>query len=276
MAKITFVPWYVADWLADTADLDPVEYWLYHRFLMQIYKESTFVDRSYIERITRTLRDDDKPKVDFILRTFFYEVREGERVGYMNKRALATIEKIAEKSEKARKSVMKRYVNSVDPQKNERTTNVEGTNHKGTTIKSQINNIYTPISPTQERAKEAPKKARRKTADSVPDAQKPDEVTQESWDAWMQIRKDKNAKHFSARALTLLRSECAKANITLQNAIDTCISRNWASFRVEYGNGSKSAKFEPFGAEEKNNPFIVKRPEPVDEDEEDVLALLRG
>jgi uncharacterized protein YdaU (DUF1376 family) len=278
MAKITFVPWYVADWLADTAELDPIEYWIYHRLLMQIYKESTFVERSYIERITKVLRDEDKDKIEWVLSTFFYEVKEGEKVGYMNKRAKAEMEKIAEKSEKARKSVMSRYSTNVERTKNERNTNVDRTNYERSTINNQIKeDIYTPLPPNDSEQPE--RKPRRKNPDAAQDAERPDDVSEEAWVAWMQIRKDKGVKHFSVYALKLLRKECEKKGITLQTAIETCISRNWASYRVEYQDTPTNRNSARFERSDEDNPFLVKnlKPRKRDEDEDlEVLAAIRA
>lgn len=151
MAKITFVPWYVADWLADTADLDPVEYWIYHRLLMQIYKDGAMAERSQIERIARNLREEDKPKVDWVLKEYFYEVREGEKTGYMNKRALAEIEKIAEKSEKARKIANMRYNKGAEPTQCQRNANAMPMQcqcrAKAMLLRTRLKKIYIPPYP---------------------------------------------------------------------------------------------------------------------------------
>ena len=143
--------------------------------------------------------------------------------------------------------------------------------------------IYTPIppegaSPVSEVSTPA-RRERKKNTDAAIDAERPDDVSEEAWIAWMQIRKDKGAKHFSVYALKLLRKECEKKGITLQTAIETCISRNWASYRVEYQDTPTNRNGGRFERSDEDNPFLVKNltPRKRDDDEFDpeVMAALR-
>ena len=173
---------------------------------------------------------------------------------------------------------MKRYSTNVDRTKNERTTNVDRTNYERSTINNQIKeDIYTPLPPSDSEQPE--RKPRRKNQDAAQDAERPDDVSEEAWIAWMQIRKDKGAKHFSVYALKLLRKECEKKGITLQTAIETCISRNWASYRVEYQDNTTNRNGGRFERSDEDNPFLVKNltPRKRDDDEfdQEVMAALR-
>jgi hypothetical protein len=196
----------------------------------------------------------------------------------MNKRALAEIEKIAEKSEKARKIANMRYNKSAEPTQCQRNANAMPMQSESNAIKNQIKeDIYTPLPPNDSEQPE--RKPRRKNPDAAQDAERPDDVSEEAWVAWMQIRKDKGVKHFSVYALKLLRKECEKKGITLQTAIETCISRNWASYRVEYQDTPTNRNSARFERSDEDNPFLVKnlKPRKRDEDEDlEVLAAIRA
>jgi hypothetical protein len=62
----------------------------------------------------------------------------------------------------------------------------------------------------------------------------PDDVMPEAWEAWMLVRDKKRFDDFTEYALKLMRAQCEKAGITLQQAIDECIIGGWAGFRSSY------------------------------------------
>ena len=62
----------------------------------------------------------------------------------------------------------------------------------------------------------------------------PDDVVPEAWETWLAIRDQKRFSALTEYALHLMKIECAKAGMTLQQAIDYCISKEWAGFRAEY------------------------------------------
>ncbi len=143
--------------------------------------------------------------------------------------------------------------------------------------------IYTPIppegaNPASEVSTPA-KGERKKNPDAVAEAQRPDEVTEEAWAAWMQVRKDKNAKHFSVYAFNLFKAECEKAGITLQQAVETCIAHHWASYRVEYQTNATNRNTGRFERSDEDNPFLVKNLKPRKQDDgefdPEVMAALR-
>jgi len=126
--KCNFIPWNITDWIADTCDLSSEEYALYHRMLMQFYRDGGVpLTRIQIERIAKAMqsrsgRNADAERtqsernanglqpiwndaIDYILETFFQKVDEG----YVNHRALQEIKKIAEKSDQARKNANCRH-----------------------------------------------------------------------------------------------------------------------------------------------------------------------
>ena len=73
----------------------------------------------------------------------------------------------------------------------------------------------------------------------------PEDVTPESWDAWMLVRKSKRCP-MTAHALELTRKECEKVGLTLQQAVDEAVLHSWGGFTAEY---HESARRLPNGRE---------------------------
>lgn len=82
-------------------------------------------------------------------------------------------------------------------------------------------------------------KPKKKTA-SVP---KPEDVEQEDWDEYLQLRKSKRAP-LTKRALALLRTEGEKAEMTLQEVIVKCLEKSWVGFEAKWVEKEKTAEEE--------------------------------
>ena len=76
--------------------------------------------------------------------------------------------------------------------------------------------------------------------------EKPDEVTQQVWDDFCAIRKEKKAP-LTKTALDLIKTEAEKAGIGLNEALSISCSRGWQSFKAEWMRGSQSRN-DGFGA----------------------------
>lgn len=84
-------------------------------------------------------------------------------------------------------------------------------------------------------SQEEEKPAKKTRSVSVP---KPEEVTQESWDAWMQVRKNKKASTLNSVAWARFKNEAQKAGLTLQQAVTICAAKEWRGFEAEWLKGS--------------------------------------
>lgn len=91
--------------------------------------------------------------------------------------------------------------------------------------------------------------------------QKPEDVEQADWDAYLRIRKQKNLP-LTDRALNLLRNEGKKAGITLQQVIVKCLEKGWAGFEAEWVAGQKQTQ------PPKKNIFLVNHKEEPPEEKE--------
>ncbi|MBQ9240539.1 MAG: DUF1376 domain-containing protein [Duodenibacillus sp.] len=225
MPTIIRIDWYLNDWLADTCDLDPIEYWIYHRLLMQYYKQAGApLVRSYIDRITNVLRDEEKKKVEYILRTYFSETADG----FSHHRADQEIAKLLEKSEKARKSVMTRYSKPTNEerQKNERSTDVDRTNIERSTdevlVSSQESIVNKP--PKGGDIAREPRAPRRKPAAALNFYGLPDALVAD----WIRSR---GSKKLTQTAIDGFKREADAAGWTLERAVRFSIENGYQGFR---------------------------------------------
>lgn len=75
---------------------------------------------------------------------------------------------------------------------------------------------------------------------------KPDEVTEQVWEDFCVIRKEKKAP-LTKTALDLIKAEAEKAGIGLNEALSISCSRGWQSFKAEWMRGSQTRN-DGFGA----------------------------
>lgn len=75
------------------------------------------------------------------------------------------------------------------------------------------------------------KKAEKKPSVSVT-VSRPEEVTKESWDAWMQVRKAKKSPPLNPIAWRRFQREAQKAGMTLQQVITLCAEKEWRGFEA--------------------------------------------
>jgi hypothetical protein len=75
-------------------------------------------------------------------------------------------------------------------------------------------------------------------------AERPDDVSQEVWDAYLPVRRGKRITHL---ALKGIRREAEKAGWTLDAALQKCAERNWQGFEAEWvaGGGRGGATKKP-------------------------------
>ncbi len=60
------------------------------------------------------------------------------------------------------------------------------------------------------------------------------EVTPQVLDDWLEVRKAKRVGPVSETVAKLLRSEASKAGLSLQQAVEMCCARGWASLKAEW------------------------------------------
>jgi hypothetical protein len=69
------------------------------------------------------------------------------------------------------------------------------------------------------------------------EVEKPETVSQQSWDDWKATRKAKRAGPITSTALNMLAKEAAKAGFGMQEAIEMAAGSGWITFKSQYVNG---------------------------------------
>jgi len=243
-----FVQWHIGDWVRETHLLSPLERGIYMDLLVEYYDSEAPLMRSHCDRISRAYADDEREAMRFVLEKFF--ILQGDC--YRHTRCDEEITRYRNKQAKAKKSAEARWnkgsgeksgrrehadevqtqcernANASETQMQkqcERNANQEPiTNNHITTPDGVVDTAHEPRAP---RAKVVPC---------------PDDVTPDAWDAWLQIRRDKKQRSLTAYALNRTRAEADKCGLTLQQAIDYCITRGWAGFTKEYYDNSKNSQ----------------------------------
>lgn len=84
---------------------------------------------------------------------------------------------------------------------------------------------------------------------------KPDDVSQQTWDDFLAIRKAKRAP-LTETALNRIRIEAEKAGISLETALATSCARGWQSFKASWIKDSYNGKSPIISSELSSNPFL--------------------
>lgn len=86
-----------------------------------------------------------------------------------------------------------------------------------------------------ETEKEEEKEKRpRKRVSSSSDLDKPDDVTQQTWEDYLKVRKAKKAGSASQTAIDGIRAEAVIAGMKMEDVLKTCCVRNWVGFEAAW------------------------------------------
>lgn len=194
----------IGDYRRDTSHLSLVEHGIYRQLMDSYYLDelplSSDLNKLMRSHCVRTA--DEKQSLQNVLNDFF-ELTEN---GYIHKRCDEVIAEYHGKSEKARASANARWhskskdsdANALQTQSKRNANGMLTNNHK------PITNINTPEG----------------VSDSI-------------FQDYLAVRKTKKAK-WTETALKGLQREAAKAGITLEDAMRTCVERNWTSIKADW------------------------------------------
>jgi len=243
--KLIFFPFYVKDWEAATARMRPLERFFYFSMLIEQYRGCKPVPESFCQRLTDEVRayyggttDRIQESFDFVKENYFQKVEDG----YSNERAEIEIAKCYEKSNQARKNVMKRYARSTDEvQANyggrtdeQRTNNGRSTNQIKDTENKYIEGASAFPSPVADAPEQ--KKTRRSA-----DVQMPEGVDPQHWADWKKARK----APLTQTAWKRFTNEVEKAGITIPEAVRICAERGWRGFEADWLRNEKPSSSVP-------------------------------
>lgn len=174
--------------------------------------------------------------VDAVLSACFVKDGDVYRSEKLDK-MLHDYEKRAEKNRENAKKPRKKSSENKALDDSSESGGCELANGKRIASESLTTNNHKPITNNQE----VIKKTRQKKV-----VEKPVEVTEQVWDDFCAIRKEKKAP-LTKTALDLIKAEAEKAGIGLNEALSISCSRGWQSFKAEWMRGSQTRN-DGFGA----------------------------
>jgi hypothetical protein len=85
-------------------------------------------------------------------------------------------------------------------------------------------------------------------AGTAPPVDRPPDVADEHWQAWLAVRRAKRAGPVTAVALAGVQREADKAGVTVDDAVRICVERSWVGFNADWARGP-TARVSPIAAE---------------------------
>lgn len=206
---------HINDYAQATAHLTLIEDAVYTRLLRKYYADEKPLpaDVERLQRLVGARSREEKAAVQTVLAEFFF--RDGDF--FRNKRADDELVEYASKSLKAKDSAHARWMRT----HTERKVDAMPTQSEGNANHKPITNNQEPITSTNRRSNT------RKRVD------RPDDVTESVWEAWVELRNSKRAP-ISDVAVDKIRKEAAKASMSLDAALEMCCARGWQGFNAEW------------------------------------------
>jgi len=189
----------IGDYQSHTAHLTDLEDLAYRRMLdwCYLHEKPLPIDSEEIARLVRMRTHSDCIAV--VLREYFKKTESG----WISSRVLLEMDRVGEKSSKARASAKARWdANAKRTQSDSNAT--QDTLHKTQDTLPKKNTV-------------AP----------------PEGVTVMVWQDWLKLRKAKKAA-VTQTAIDGIQREADKARVSLQTALETCCERGWTGFKAEW------------------------------------------
>ena len=189
----------IGDYQSHTAHLTDLEDLAYRRMLdwCYLHEKPLPLDSEEIARLVRMRTHNDCIAV--VLREYFKKTKDG----WISSRVLLEMDRVGEKSNKARASAKARW-----------DANVKRTQSEGNATQDTLH----------------------KTQDTLPKKNTvvpPAGVTEFVWQDWLKLRKTKKAP-VTQTAIDGIVRESLKAGVSLQTALETCCERGWTGFKAEW------------------------------------------
>ena len=203
----------IGDYQSHTAHLTDLEDLAYRRMLdwCYLHEKPLPIDPEEIARLVRMRTHSDCIAV--VLREYFKKTESG----WISSRVLLEMDRVGEKSSKARASAKARWdANAKRTQSDSNAT--QDTLHKTQDTLPKKNTV-------------AP----------------PEGVTVMVWQDWLKLRKAKKAA-VTQTALDGIQREADKARVSLQTALETCCERGWTGFKAEWMQSQPSQQDKNMGA----------------------------
>jgi len=203
----------IGDYQSHTAHLTDLEDLAYRRMLdwCYLHEKPLPINPEEIARLVRMRTHSDCIAV--VLREYFKKTESG----WISSRVLLEMDRVGEKSSKARASAKARW-----------DANAKRTQSDGNATQDTLH----------------------KTQDTLPKKNTvapPEGVTEMVWRDWLKLRKAKKAA-VTQTALDGIQREADKARVSLQTALETCCERGWTGFKAEWMQSQPSHQDKTMGA----------------------------
>jgi uncharacterized protein YdaU (DUF1376 family) len=209
---MNFYPFHIGDYISHTSHLSNEEDLAYRR-LIDLYYQTEIPFRKNLGYLARRIKSTEEI-VAMILVEFFEECEEGWR----NKRADEEIAKYHAMQEGGRLGAEKRW--------------------------GKVRNKGSDSPP-----KHPPMQTKNQEPRTINHINTPEGVSDSLFKDYLEVRKAKKAK-WTETALKGLQREASKANMTLEQVMQMCCERGWASFKAEWAESAKASKELPLATPE--------------------------
>lgn len=249
---MNFVQFHVGDWEAGTRLLSPTEKGAYIDLLMLYYSLERPLMRSECDRISRAYAPNEKDALEYVLCRFFVEVNGS----YSHKRCDAEIRSCREKSQKASESAKARWNKRSEQTKRSsaRANSIQNECESDASAKrtqcermcerntdAMLTNNHKPITNNhKEEKKETKKKSAAPKAPKAAPVEKPEGVSDELWAEWYAHKKRKSGS-VTQRMLDGLIREAGKAGITVAEAMEYQLEKDWTGFEADWYEKNKGS-----------------------------------
>lgn len=196
---------HLGDYSTATPHLSMLEHGAYTKLLDYYYTSEAPIPDSLCERIAGASTASDRKAVRAVLEQFF--TLEGGQ--WRSKRADEEIAAFRAKSLKAKESAEARWMRT----------------HSDRTANAMLSVNQEPVSKKEQEQKTTPR-----AASSI---SRPDDVPDQVWQDWIDLRKAKKAK-VTKTALDGIKREAAKAGLSLTQALEMCCARGWQGFNADW------------------------------------------
>lgn len=241
---MNFVQLHLGDWIAGTALLSPTERGVYMDLLVRYYKEERPIMQVECKRIARAYAPHEAEAMQYVLETFF-TLEDGV---YRHSRCDEEIAKAAATAEKRKKAANARWTRDSKPktEHNECECSADGMQTECTCISTcnangMLTNNHKPITNNhKEEKKETKKKSAAPKAPKAAPVEKPEGVSDELWAEWYAHKKRKSGR-VTQRMLDGLIREAGKAGITVAEAMEYQLEKDWTGFEADWYEKNKGS-----------------------------------
>lgn len=227
---------HIGDYVKDTAHLSLLEHGVYGRLLDVYYTREGSIPEREAARLIGARSKEEREALRTVLQEFFEPVGEA----WVQHRCEREIGRFKDKQAKAKRSAEVRW--GARPAQSDGNASADATGSPDAMRTHSEGNAPRARSQTPDTSNQTPDTrheqparggaSRRQAAlnafDLLPD------VGRQVVEDWLKVRKAKRVGDVTQTAAKKLREEATKAGLSMQQALETCCERGWASLKAEW------------------------------------------